>query len=101
MAGKVNRNEFLRMVAKRTNMQVEEVRYVYDSMCEEMQSIILEGKELSLTGFGTFTLRRHKGHPVQFDAKGGSIKDYVVLKFVPSVVLVSKIRGGISESVLK
>lgn len=95
MARKVNRNEFLCRIARKADMPLEDVREVYNTFCDEMQSVLCGGCDLSLTGLGTFAMRKHKGHPVQFDAKDGSIKDYMVLKFVPSGVLVTKIREGL------
>ena len=94
MRGKVNRNEFLVRVARRADMPVEEIRRIYDAMYDEMGIVLLSGKDLSLTGLGTFTLKTHRGHPVQFEAKSGNIPDYVVLKFIPSGVLTSKLRDG-------
>lgn len=96
MKTKVNKNDFLEMVAKKNNMQPAEVRAIYDSMIEVARSILCKRQDLSLTGFGTFSLQTHKGHPVQFRKNSkNTVDDYVVLKFAVSDVLMSKIRDSL------
>ena len=97
--GKVNKNEFLRSISEEYNVPLAEVRMVFDAMVEGIKNVVCSGKDLSLTGFGTFSLRRHKGHPVQFEAKSDVVSDYVVLKFTASDVLMTKIRDAYSRGV--
>ena len=99
MKHKINKNEFLKSVAEKTNKPVSEVRDIYDAIVDEIQVVVCAGQGLSLTGFGTFALKSHKGHPVQFEAKSDKVQDYVVLKFTASDVLMSRIRNGSSERV--
>lgn len=94
MKQKVNRNDFLKRVAESTGLSAATVKTVYDAMVDEIQSVVCSGKELSLTGFGVFVLKPHKGHPVQFDSSSDKVHDYVVLKFAPSDVLMSKLRAN-------
>ena len=95
MKNRVNKNEFLEMVAKKNNMQPSEIRTIYESMIDVAGSILCKHQDLSLTGFGTFSLQTHKGHPVQFRKnEKNTVDDYVVLKFAVSDVLISKIRNS-------
>ncbi|MBO5435591.1 HU family DNA-binding protein [bacterium] len=94
---KINKNEFLDMIAKTNNMSVGHVRDVYDAIVDGVKNVVCKGQDLSLTGFGTFTLKKHKGHPVQFEAKSDKVNDYVVLKFAASDVLMSRIRADYDE----
>lgn len=89
---KVNKNEFLESISNKTNIPLNTVKSVYNAIINEIRVVICSGKDLSLTGFGTFMLKKHKGHPVQFEAKSDKVKDYVVLKFAASDVLMSHIR---------
>ena len=95
MKNKVNKNDFLEMVAKANNMPVSEVRAIYESMVDTARDILCNKQDLSLTGFGTFSLQTHKGHPVQFKEGIEKVDDYVVLKFAVSDVLMSHIRESL------
>lgn len=101
MKKKVNKNEFLERIANKNNMPLADIRFVYESIVDELKVVVCSGQDLSLTGFGTFSLKRHKGHPVQFEAKTDTVKDYVVLKFAASDVLMSKIRQAYEDGVAK
>lgn len=90
---KINKNEFLDMIAKRNNVDVADIRQFYDSFVDGLTEIVCEGQGLSLTGFGTFSLKKHRGHPVQFGTNKEEVTDYMVLKFTASDVLMNKIRA--------
>ena len=95
---KVNKNEFLSAVAKNSGFNVTVVKAVYTAFIEEVKNVVCNGYDLSLTGFGSFVLKKHKGHPVQFEAKTDTVKDYVVLKFAASDVLITDIRKNYEEN---
>lgn len=97
MRHKINKNEFLNAVAKRTGLSFKVVKTVYSAIVDEIRSVVCRGEDLSLTGFGSFTLKKHKGHPVQFEAKADKVNDYVVLKFAASDVFMSDIRHNYAE----
>lgn len=98
---KMNKNEFLSRIAKRNNLTLNDVKTVYDAIINELKIVVCSGQDLSLTGFGTFSLKKHKGHPVQFEAKSDVVNDYVVLKFTASDVLMSHIRAAYADGVAK
>lgn len=95
---KVNKNEFLSAVAKNSGFNVTVVKAVYVAFIEEIKHVVCNGYDLSLTGFGSFVLKKHKGHPVQFEAKTDTVKDYIVLKFAASDVLMTDIRKNYEET---
>jgi DNA-binding protein HU-beta len=94
---KVNRSELLERVAKKKGIQKRQLRDFYDAFVEEIKDSLCEGKDVSLTGFGTFGLQKHRGHPVQFTPDSDVVKDYVVLKFTVSDVLMTDIRNHYGE----
>lgn len=99
MKRKVNKNELLESIAKKNNMPIADVKRHHEAFVEEVKNIVCSGQDLSLTGFGTFSLKKHKGHPVQFEAKSDTVQDYVVLKFAASDVLMSRIRADYAKGV--
>lgn len=94
---KVNKNEFLERISKKNNIPLADVKRVYNAIIDEFKVVMCSGSELSLTGFGTFSMKKHRGHPVQFDSK--AIDDYMVLKFTASDVLMTKIRDAYADGV--
>lgn len=94
---KMNKSELLTCVAKENNLTQKQMRSVFDSIIECIRQNICEGKDVSLTGFGTFSLQKHKGHPVQFASSSNVVKDYVVVKFTPSDALMTSIRKDYDE----
>lgn len=94
---KVNREEFLSRVAKRTGHTVVDVSDVYDGIVSEIADIAKTGSKLSLTGFGLFYVQLHKGHPVQFGGNGRKVSDYAVFKFSASNVFNKKLRGDCTD----
>lgn len=92
MKDKINKNDFFDRVAERGQTETETVKSVYNAIVGEITDIVCAGHNLSLTGFGTFSLKIHRGHPVQFKGKDKIVGDYPILKFTASDVLMSKIR---------
>lgn len=89
---KVNKEKFLSRVAKRAGISKSVVRKVYYAMIAEIEWIAQNEDKLTLTGFGTFYVQRHKGHPVQFGTRSTNVSDYLVFKFSASNVLNKRIR---------
>lgn len=106
---KMNKDEFLQNVAARSAVNQEEVGKVYDAIISEIKDTVCSGRKLSLTRFGTFSLKEHKGHPVQYDfskterpsenpdSESKAIADYVVFKFDVSAVFMNQIREQFNE----
>ena len=89
---KINKSELLAYIAKQNGITHKQARSVFDSIIDYIRENICEGKDVSLTGFGTFSLQKHKGHPVQFASDTNAVKDYVVVKFTASDALMTSIR---------
>lgn len=89
---KVNKNKLLQRAAIRANMPVSEMKKAYNGFVDEIAAALCGGNDVALTGFGTFGLKVHKGHPVRFEARDGKVQDYIVMKFAASDVLMSRIR---------
>lgn len=89
---KLNKIEFLKMLAVKYDIPIADVHAVYHAFVNEICEAVCEGHSVSFTGFGTFSLKRHKGHPVQLGGKNDAMSDYVVLKFVASDILGTRIR---------
>ena len=51
MNQKINKNDFLQIVAEKTGVSIHDVEKVYETIVEEIQNITLSGKDESLTGF--------------------------------------------------
>lgn len=77
---------------KDRNYTVEEMEMIFSTMLEQLIETTKEGKEQFFTGFGSFYLQRHKGHPVQFNSSDAEISDYVTLKFSASNNLNTQLR---------
>lgn len=76
--------QLLQSVSKESNVELSVVKVVYKSMIKNITKELLTGHKVGLTGFGSFYLQKHKGHPVQFDNKKSFIDDYNVVKFTAS-----------------
>lgn len=95
-----NRRAFAEKVAASLNKNpcraheysISEIETVFGTMLEQLVNTVKEGKEQFFTGFGSFYLQKHKGHPVQFGSAETEISDYVTLKFSASNNLSTKLR---------
>ena len=69
---------------------------IYNAFMNTLLDEIFAGNEVVLTGFGTFSLKPHKGHKVRFSDKD-EINDYLILKFTTSEMLIHKLRESSPE----
>lgn len=90
---KVCKKQFLSEVTREAGMSLEDVSRAYDAILSVVERHVAKDERVSLTGFGTFYLQRHKGHPVQFE-DNAVIPDYVVLKFSASDVVNKRLRAA-------
>lgn len=89
---KVSKRLFIEKITKKKNCSPEEAVDIYETFMDVLTEEILKGNEIMLTGFGNFTLKYHKGHPVHFSNRRESICEYLTLRFTASNVLNSKLR---------
>lgn len=88
---KISKNQFLADVARNNDMSLEDITDAYNAIVNGIHDVVVSGRTLSLTGFGSFYLQRHKGHPVQFEGRS-NVEDYVIFKFSASDVLNKRFR---------
>lgn len=81
VAGKLNREAVVVAAAKKAGTTVEDMAEYMMAIEDVIREAALEGKVVSLMGFGTFYVQRHKGHPIQFAKDVNHVKDYLVYKF--------------------
>lgn len=96
---KMSKNQFFTEVARANDMSVEDITDAYNAIVAGIHDVVASGQTLSLTGFGSFYLQRHKGHPVQFEGRS-SVGDYVIFKFSASDVLNKRFRQEDAEGQL-
>lgn len=94
---KISKNQFLEDVARKHDMSVKDMTEAYNAIVEGIHDVVASGQTLSLTGFGSFYLQRHKGHPVQFEGNVSNVDDYVIFKFSASDVLNKRFRKEDAE----
>lgn len=93
---KISKKNFLAGVARDNDMSVENMTKAWDAITKGLYDQLASGNTVSLTGFGSFYLQKHKGHPVQFEGRA-VIQDYIVMKFSASDVLNKRFRKEYSE----
>lgn len=101
-AQKMNRDELLGRVARRLmeagvadgdeKACLELTHMWYEAYETELVGAVAEGGRVSFTGFGSYCMKSHKGHPVQFGSGESRVEDYQVFRFVPSNVLNRRLR---------
>lgn len=85
---RLNKREFLGLVAARTRLSPVATRKVFDAIVGELIDLTANGTEVTLTGFGKFYPVPHAGHLAQKSIGNNpkpkgvkTVDDYFVLKF--------------------
>lgn len=94
---KINKSQLLSGAAKKHGIDLAILQRDYSIIVDEIVEKAKQGYEVSLTGFGVYVLKKHKGHPVQFGSKSTHVKDYEVLKFSASDALNRKLREPVDS----
>ena len=104
MSRGIGKKEIVSSVAKKSGVCAKDVSKVYKALVEVIIESVSNvdgesffgdgaGPKIMISGFGSFQLRPHKGHPVGFTGKQGAfISKYPVLKFDVSPELSKTIR---------
>ena len=66
-----------------------------DFIFDEIIQIAKNGEVITITKFGSFQIKKHKGHPTSLSRR--EIKDYSYLRFSPSGRLNKEIRVDLGE----
>lgn len=78
---KICLTQLLKETSHESGVKLNVVRSVYNSLVSVLLQNLENGNRINMTGFGSFYVQKHKGHPVQFNKKKSSISDYNVVKF--------------------
>ena len=81
---RINRPEFLEMIATQTGLDIKTVRTVVSACEDTIVDLIKNDNTLMLYGFGKFYPKIRAGHPVQFAGDGARVEAYPMLKFSAS-----------------
>jgi nucleoid DNA-binding protein len=96
MKKKISKKHFLAAVAHDSGMSVENMTKAWDAISNGIHDQLAAGNTVTMTGFGSFYLQNHRGHPVQFEGRA-AIQDYIVMKFSASDVLNKRFRKEYGE----
>ena len=77
----MNMTDVLKEIASRTGMTYEETRRVYKAFVDVLAEALAEEEGVTLTGLGRFSIRKHKGHYVNYSDTKERIADYDVIHF--------------------
>lgn len=93
----MKKSAFISRLAAESGLTKAVANKVYKSFLNIIVSELMNGGSVSLTGFGVFTLAKHKGHEVSMNFEIAStekkvIDDYYILKFRASDTLKRKLR---------
>ena len=98
---KITKRPFITKLAEKKEYSPKEASDIYELFIDTLVSEVLKGNEVMLTGFGSFSLKCHKGHPIKFIKKEKSqINEYLVLKFTASNTLSKKLRKCENNKIL-
>ena len=61
MAKPIHKQDLIRQLAKKNRRPIEHYQEALNEILEGIQDQLAEGREVVLTGFGTFYTRTHKG----------------------------------------
>lgn len=89
---KITKRPFIASLCTKKGYDVKEASEIYELFMDTLIEEILDGNEVTLTGFGNFILKYHKGHKIQFSQKT-AIDDYLTLKFTASNILNNRLRA--------
>jgi len=95
---KINKRQFIDKLAYECNLSRADAARIYEIFIKLiLTELLVNKKAVSFTGFGTFSLKSHKGHNVQFSKDRFKCDDYVNIKFKPSDILGKKIRMSVNN----
>lgn len=91
---KINKSDLVDIISEKENMSKKQVKNVIDIFLSLIEDNLHERNSVTLSGFGTFKIDMHEGHPVQFKSgKKMFIEAYPVLKFNVSKILKDRLKS--------
>lgn len=98
---KITEIELLSAVADKLGVSISDVSDIWNGIKQQIISECSDGKTIMITGFGSFCIKRHKGHPIQFDSGTSAVSDYPVFKFSTSDILGKRLRQAYIDGHIK
>lgn len=71
---KINKNDLIKEISKNTNISSSTVRQVVNSLCETVETNLLNGNEVSIKGLVRFYGREHKEKEILDFETGNRVK---------------------------
>lgn len=100
MPVKMTKREFIAFLAEKNQISYRRAEKIYNMVFDGLESAVLSGRDLTLTGFGRFYLQKHRGHKIRGRGADGlapgtksRLDDYLVVKFSASEILNRKARS--------
>lgn len=91
---KLSKRAFIKLLEQRIEESEKDTLTaadIYDLFMDTLEGELLNGNNVTLTGFGNFELREHRGHMVRFSDRT-KIENYLTVRFYPSNVFNKKLR---------
>jgi nucleoid DNA-binding protein len=85
----MNKNDLSSAIAQEMNTTKKQAKDFIDSFCSVVENKLIEGEEITLKHFGSFTLRRRRGNT---DPHNLTVKVYINPCFRPADNLKTKIK---------
>ncbi|MBQ8424938.1 MAG: HU family DNA-binding protein [Clostridia bacterium] len=91
----MNKNEFLRSIADKTDSTIKDVTAYYDAMVETIRDTMKAGDKITLVGFGTFA-PKHKEECTRTNPKNHDEKVVVPATTVPTLKFGAAFKDSIN-----
>jgi DNA-binding protein HU-beta len=92
----MNKNEFLRSIADKTESTIKDATAFYDAMVETIREAMKAGDKITLVGFGTFA-PKHKEECVRPNPRNQGEKITVPACNVPTLKFGSAFKDSIND----
>lgn len=90
-----NKHDLVKMFSAEFDISMSRAKKMVDFIFDEIIQIAKNGDIITITKFGSFQIKKHKGHPTSLSRR--EIKDYSYLRFSPSGRLNKEIRVDLGE----
>lgn len=94
---RMKKQTFISRLADEAGISKKEANELYQAFVRAIVGSVLTGESVSLRGFGTFQLKKHKGHTVSLLGNMTNISDYYGLRFTASETLNKQIRQELHD----
>lgn len=91
----INKTYLAKKLSKRTLFTIRESIQIIETLFDVISEELSEGNEVTVVGFGKFSLYQHKPRPVRNPKTMEEmiLKEFESVKFKPSAILKSKVKN--------